>query len=514
MGKHERGAVTASARDGRGRHRWVLIGLAAALGLMALMAIPAVALTERPQFCTSCHEMQPYYDAFELGPHRNVSCVDCHVDGGIPARVSHKMVALKEVLTHFTTSPKFPLASVAVPDYRCKACHANLRVTASGFDHKVHVGQLGCKQCHKSAGHDVTLQALAQAGIISTAAQLQMASSPTVLASNATTSAVYAPDSDRVSGHKTTACTSCHDLSTFKCSNCHTAPHVPRGECATCHRADPRAKAWAFAHPTSTACEACHTTTKHPARGPCATCHQPGTKWTFVHPDGNADCSACHPKPAAATHAVRTKCAACHDPGVAFAKTSHTHKRGDVCLTCHDAPAAKHTTAVTTCGQCHKTGVSWAFSHPQRADCSACHRPPNHHYATTCARCHKPSTPWKQAKVDHSVVGTNCATCHTAPSGHSGRGSACATCHRQAGASWAFSHSTSLACASCHQPPANHFGTACASCHKHTTPFAKATFTHPSVGMNPNSMACTSCHPNGYTTHTCAPCHKGTPGGG
>jgi hypothetical protein len=33
------------------------------------------------------------------------------------------------------------------------------------------------------------------------------------------------------------------------------------------------------------------------------------------------------------------------------------------------------------------------------------------------------------------------------------------------------------------------------------------------VGMNVNSMACTSCHPSGYSTHTCAPCHSGTPGG-
>jgi hypothetical protein len=519
MGKQEhRGAAARPAREGQRRYRWVLTGLAIALGLSALIAIPAVALTERPQFCTSCHEMRPYYDAYAVGAHRNVGCVECHVDGGIPARVTHKVAALQEVYTHFTSSPKFPTATVVVPDSRCLSCHKGLAVTRSGFDHKFHVGQLKCEQCHKNAGHTVTPQALAQAGILSAAGRMQLSTSTTQVASTATdsvastvsSSSAYAPDTDRITGHKLVKCLDCHVVDSFACSNCHTAPHAPRGECATCHRADPSPKAWQFVHPSSATCSDCHTA-KHADRGACAMCHAPGATWTFSHPGSKADCVQCHDKPTTASHADRTRCSSCHQPDVAFASTNRVHKRGDVCLDCHDKPSPKHSTLA--CATCHKIGVSWTFAHPQRTDCVTCHNQPRAHFGTSCVSCHKVGKEWKAATVDHKLVASRCSSCHTAPASHTGRGSVCATCHKQTGKSWAFTHASGSNCGACHAAPAKHYGTACGSCHTSTTSFKKAKFSHPSVGMNVNSMACTSCHPKGYTTHTCAPCHNGTPGG-
>jgi hypothetical protein len=57
----------------------VLVGLAALGGIFAA----AASATDQPSFCGSaCHEMGPYHVAWANGPHRNVACVECHVDAG------------------------------------------------------------------------------------------------------------------------------------------------------------------------------------------------------------------------------------------------------------------------------------------------------------------------------------------------------------------------------------------------------------------------------------------------
>ncbi len=76
--------------------RAVTIVILLAVVLAALFVGTALA-TDRPQFCPSCHEMQPYYDAWANGPHKDVWCIDCHVPEGMPARFAHKFVALTEV---------------------------------------------------------------------------------------------------------------------------------------------------------------------------------------------------------------------------------------------------------------------------------------------------------------------------------------------------------------------------------------------------------------------------------
>ena len=65
------------------------------VGIVAFLA--SAQATDAPTFCGTCHEMQPYYDAWTQGGHKTqAQCVDCHVDAGI-ARYTHKFVALGEV---------------------------------------------------------------------------------------------------------------------------------------------------------------------------------------------------------------------------------------------------------------------------------------------------------------------------------------------------------------------------------------------------------------------------------
>jgi len=423
---------------------------------VAAASVPVFKATEAPKFCTSCHEMKPYYDAWAVGAHKNISCVECHVDAGTLNHMVHKVTAAKELWDHFSSSPRFPQGTADVPDSRCLTCHAGIRdTTGPKFSHKTHAGAGPCVTCHSDAGHKVTLDALAKAGVLKPGLESSSGAVAVGAAASNTTTATHIPVS----------CTKCHDLARVPCSTCHQPSHEARGECATCH--------------------------------------QPRTSWTFSHPSSR-ECTSCHTPPA--KH-FGPACTSCHAPGVPFAKTVYKHA-SSACADCHAAPAGHNRAA--TCASCHlQPGVSWAPTHPVSAACGSCHKAPAKHFGSSCATCHtKPGVTFKGAVYRHTS--SACASCHTPPSGHT-RTVSCATCHKKAGASWAASHPSSADCISCHKPPASHFGTACASCHKPLTRWTSATFRHPSTRNHSyRSFACVKCHPSGYSKANCT-CHGGHP---
>ena len=67
------------------KHRWkILLGiivLGGALGMFLGFGPPQLmAKTESPLFCNSCHVMESQYEAwFNVGAHRTIRCVDCHL---------------------------------------------------------------------------------------------------------------------------------------------------------------------------------------------------------------------------------------------------------------------------------------------------------------------------------------------------------------------------------------------------------------------------------------------------
>jgi nitrate/TMAO reductase-like tetraheme cytochrome c subunit len=330
-----------------------------AVGLLVFAGgtMAAVRLTEAPSFCRSCHEMDPYHAAWAQGPHKDVSCISCHVDPGLKAEVSHKVVALKEVYDHFAGDPRFPRGDAEVPDARCLACHTDLpAVTRSGFQHKLHAAKGTCRSCHADTGHSVSLESLKSAGILA----LQPVQLQTASASTETTA----------SRHVKVSCTSCHDLATTPCATCHKTKHEPRGACESCHQPGP---AWAFAHPASTSCTDCH---KAPAKhfgNDCARCHDPRTPFArtaFKHDAAATQCASCHPAPA---NHFPGACNSCHTPSTPFAKTKYDHRS---------------------------------------SACADCHTPPRGHFRGTCADCHRPSVAFSATKFSHGSDPGSCSSCH------------------------------------------------------------------------------------------------------
>ena len=419
---------------------------------VAAAAVPVFQATEAAPFCTTCHEMQPYYDAWKVGAHKNITCVECHVDAGVVNHVSHKVTAAKELWVHFSGDPRFPQGTAIVPNARCLSCHPDIMSkTGPRFSHKQHAGAGQCVECHSDAGHRVTLGALAQAKILK----------PGLDASGGVIAA--GTDASGTPTHTPVSCTKCHDLTKVACSGCHQPTHAARGECSTCHR--------------------------------------PGPQWAFTHPV-SPDCASCHTAPA--KH-YGTDCTSCHSPSAPFAAAVYKHSSAN-CASCHDAPANHKPGACATCHK--KPGASWAFTHPNKTSCASCHAAPGGHNRTVgCASCHRIGVPFTRGKFRHTS--SACASCHKAPSGHT-RAVSCATCHRKRGVSWAASHPVSRACSSCHKAPARHFGSSCASCHKPLVSWSRATFSHPrNTGEHTyRSFACVKCHPSGYASHSCT-CHGG-----
>jgi hypothetical protein len=205
--------------------------------------------------------MQPFYDAWASGGHAaHAQCIDCHVDSGLPARLAHKFVALGEVVTQITTSPKFPNYNAEVADSRCLRCHPDAATKVVGrFQHAIHVGRKGlsCVKCHAATGHKVTFAALQSANLLNTknapADQTYIGQS---LASSGKGS-VYP-------GHRPVPCQNCHDQANLQCSFCHDAPASHFGnDCKSCHK-DASVPFRQFAHPA----------THHPYLSrPCVKCH-------------------------------------------------------------------------------------------------------------------------------------------------------------------------------------------------------------------------------------------------
>jgi len=56
-------------------------GLAAVLGLFVAFGPPGLyAKSESPEFCGSCHVLEPEYEAwFHSGAHAQIKCIDCHL---------------------------------------------------------------------------------------------------------------------------------------------------------------------------------------------------------------------------------------------------------------------------------------------------------------------------------------------------------------------------------------------------------------------------------------------------
>ncbi len=161
-------APRAEGGNGVGRLQMLrvfLLRAAALLGafvlLLGLLTALAGVYTSRPEFCRSCHNMEPYYVSWQVSSHSHVSCIKCHFAPGVAEKVRGKMLGLVQ-LAKYVTASEGPRPAAEIPDASClrSGCHETRllagKVEFHGvpFDHRPHLEQprrgkkLRCTSCH------------------------------------------------------------------------------------------------------------------------------------------------------------------------------------------------------------------------------------------------------------------------------------------------------------------------------------------------------------------------------
>lgn len=147
--------------------RRVLIGLAivAAIGLIALwvMFLPPFHVAEKfaePEFCDSCHVMDPQYAGWKASSHNHLdSCNDCHLPntGFVRHYAAEAFVGTRDLVEfNFNMIPEHIEARERTRNWvqeNCIACHGELvdPVHASVSDRR-------CWECHQELYHDTQLR--------------------------------------------------------------------------------------------------------------------------------------------------------------------------------------------------------------------------------------------------------------------------------------------------------------------------------------------------------------------
>jgi len=80
--------------------------------------------TMQPEFCRSCHLMEPYYQAWHNSTHKNVPCVDCHFEPGLANTLKGKFEASSQAIKFITkTYGSKPHAQVHDSSCLRSGCH-------------------------------------------------------------------------------------------------------------------------------------------------------------------------------------------------------------------------------------------------------------------------------------------------------------------------------------------------------------------------------------------------------
>jgi len=111
---------------------WVRIAPYTLLGILTLIVLIGAAYgweyTNSPAFCgTTCHTMPPEYTAYQVSPHANIACVECHIGRAfIGTQVFRKAGDLKHVIYTVFKNYEYPITANDMRPARetCEKCHS------------------------------------------------------------------------------------------------------------------------------------------------------------------------------------------------------------------------------------------------------------------------------------------------------------------------------------------------------------------------------------------------------
>jgi nitrate/TMAO reductase-like tetraheme cytochrome c subunit len=135
-----------------------IVGLVAA-GILTFIGLQYSA---KPEFCTVCHYMDPFYESWKTSSHNMVPCVECHYPPSVQEELKGKIKAVTSFVQYFTGVYGKSRPWVEISDNSClrEGCHSRRLLSGRAnfgdilFDHTPHLTQmrrgkkLRCTSCH------------------------------------------------------------------------------------------------------------------------------------------------------------------------------------------------------------------------------------------------------------------------------------------------------------------------------------------------------------------------------
>lgn len=147
--------------------------------IMFLAVGGGLVYTNRSDFCSSCHTMKTSYDTWRISSHKDVGCVDCHIEPGIGNFIEAKLIrGGNDLISQIFYPPDPTKIKSDVSSRICIKCHREImriseipkrdlpdRLNKVGLimEHKKHLEALkdqqfkqegkGCTVCHARIVH-------------------------------------------------------------------------------------------------------------------------------------------------------------------------------------------------------------------------------------------------------------------------------------------------------------------------------------------------------------------------
>ncbi|MBZ0251746.1 MAG: NapC/NirT family cytochrome c [Candidatus Methylomirabilis sp.] len=263
--------------------------------------------TNQPQFCASCHIMDPYYDSWKESTHAEAAtCVQCHYAPHEADTIRGKMHGVRQAVQYVMGIRSVrPFANIA--DASCLECHPTTELakpvmlpTGREFDHLKHLevqerGQiLKCASCHTQIMENKHIEVDPNPCFIChfKNKEKQLAEGREICITchapdmvEEVTHAGLTFDHAEYAGRDTAACTSCHQ------SVVHGEGKVNRVRCLVCHTKPGDTR------PTEEMVPELHRKHIQTQQTACVKCHDP-----IEHYESSS----------VATHLQGTMCAHCH----------------------------------------------------------------------------------------------------------------------------------------------------------------------------------------------------------
>ncbi len=252
-------------------------------------------VTSQPAFCTSCHEMNFYYNSWKNSTHgTKAACLDCHSEPGLCGFIGVNVRGTEQLVAHFSGNYTVPIQIVTrVKNDQCLACHPetrNLTDKTIEVKHSLHMDKsVLCADCHNRLVHNQSGQ-------------------PRVMTLAQCDSCHKAHTNFKLVGvHSTLGCENCHLGNKYRsidpnCESCHKVPvnHIAGvvGNCDKCHSTADWKPA-TFDHSKfpltgrhqSLTCDQCHNGNYNGTATMCISCHKPPSSHAGME---DTDCIHCH----------------------------------------------------------------------------------------------------------------------------------------------------------------------------------------------------------------------------